>query len=309
MTCTQKISYLSADGEQNISASIWEPDGQPVAVLQLVHGMAEHIGRYDGLATFLTEQGFVVAGNDHLGHGDSVSADSELGYMTAGKPDEAIVTDIHTLNRYLHKQYPNVPLFILGHSMGSFAVRVFLQRYSDQVDGAILMGTSGPRPEIKVVLPLLALLNRQAGRKKNALLDQLIFAGYAKAFPDDAYQSRFCWLSKNAESVRRFEEDEKCGFLFTNNAFYGLLALQDKGCSLNWSRPIRRSLPMLFVNGEADPLAQGGAGTKRIKQELLKNGFEHVIFLSYPELRHEILHEKEKDLVHLDILHWLKKQL
>lgn len=309
MTCTQKISYRSADGKQNISASIWKPGGQPIAVLQIVHGMAEYIDRYDAFASFLTEQGFLVAGNDHLGHGYSVTADSELGYITAEKPDEAIVTDIHTLNRYLQRQYPNVPIFIFGHSMGSFAVRVFLQSYSDQVDGAILMGTSGPRPEIKAVLPLLAFLNRQDGRKKSAVLDHLLFDGYANAFPDDSYQSRYRWLNQNEGAIRAYEEDEKCGFPFTNNGLYALLALQDKGCSPNWSRRIRRSLPMLFINGEADPLCQGGAGTKKISLELRKHDFHHVIFQSYPNLRHELLHEQEKDTVHQDIHRWLKKQL
>lgn len=137
----EEIFFLSRDGKTKIHAVKWIPEGKPVCILQIVHGMAEYIERYERLALVLTRQGILVTGEDHLGHGKSVGENGIYGYFCAHDPATVVVRDVHRLKKMVQEQYPGVPYLLLGHSMGSFILRNYLSRYGSGIDGAIVMGT------------------------------------------------------------------------------------------------------------------------------------------------------------------------
>lgn len=305
----QKFTYLSSDQQHTVSASVWRPVGRPRAMLQLVHGMAEYIDRYAEFAEFMAENGILVAGNDHLGHGDSVRSLNDLGYISPENPDDVLIADVHLMAKTMNEWYPAIPHIILGHSMGSFITRVFLQQYSQDIDGAILMGTSGPRPETSMALPLVQQLDNRWSRSRNWGLSFFIFSPYVRAFPFDESRSIFRWISQNPDNVQEYANDPRCGFCFTNNGFHALLSLIDRGCRKNWGEEVRRDLPLLFVCGEEDPLNERGKGVTRIKKEMKKSKFNNTAFLSYPNMRHEILMEENRKMVYQHLLGWLDRKI
>lgn len=305
----EKLAYSSSDGIHTVSASVWLPREEPRAMLQIVHGMAEYVDRYAEFAEFLTEHGILVAGNDHLGHGDSVKSLNDLGYISPENPDKVLVDDIHLLAKQMNEWYPDTPHIILGHSMGSFITRVFLQEHSADIDGAILMGTCGPQPEAALALPLVEKLDSHWSRSRNWGLNFFIFSPYLRAFPFDETRSIYRWISQNPENVRQYAADPRCGFCFTNNGFHALLALINRGCQKDWGKDVRRDLPLLFVGGEDDPLHQNGKGLQRIKKEMRKSHFTNAAFLSYPNMRHEILMEENREMVFKHLLMWLNRKI
>lgn len=300
----------STDQQTQLNVVSWQnPDKQqPVAILQIVHGMAEYIERYDAFASYLTKANILVVGHDHLGHGDSVNQNNPLyGYFSKKDGPRVLVEDVYTVTNAIQKNYPDVPYFILGHSMGSFVLRNYLKKYGDLVSGAIIMGTGGPRPELNLVLPLLHSLNQVAPKKENKTIDQLAFGSYANAFDENF--SSFDWLSKNPDNVLNYIEDPKLGFVFTNNAFWTLFTLIKQATQKDWMTPIPTTLPILLVSGEEDPVGQMGKGPRKVAKELSEHGFTDVSLRLYAQLRHEILNEIEAPFIYADLLEWLKKRI
>ncbi len=269
--------------------------------------MAEFIDRYTDFAEFLTGHGFLVVGNDHLGHGRSVAASSDFGYFSKKNSKDYVIEDIYTLHQLVKQEYPTLPYFLMGHSMGSFIVRNYLQKYGASVDGAIIMGTSGPKLETALILPILEVLNKLQPRKQNKWVDQLAFGSFNNYFPEDA--AEFAWLSENQENVQRYMDHPQTGFIFTNNGFLTLFTLLQDATKSGWANPIPRELPLLIISGEDDPVGQMGVGIRKVFRELEELDFVDVTFCSYPTMRHEILMETNHLLVYSDILDWLSKHL
>ncbi|WP_325052384.1 alpha/beta fold hydrolase [Carnobacterium maltaromaticum] len=302
-----KLQFPSSNGVNQIFASCWKPEIEPIAVLQISHGMAEFIDRYTDFAEFLTSHGFLVVGNDHLGHGRSVAASSDFGYFSKKNSKDYVIEDIYTLHQLVKQDYPTLPYFLMGHSMGSFIVRNYLQKYGASVDGAIIMGTSGPKLETALILPILEVLNKLQPRKQNKWVDQLAFGSFNNYFPEDA--AEFAWLSENQENVQRYMNHPQTGFIFTNNGFLTLFTLLQDATKPGWAKPISRELPLLIISGEDDPVGQMGVGIRKVFRELEELDFVDVTFCSYPTMRHEILMETNHLLVYSDILDWLSKHL
>ncbi|MGX7417304.1 alpha/beta hydrolase [Carnobacterium gallinarum] len=303
----EELHYPSNSGQNEIFATSWQPETDPLAILQISHGMAEFIERYQNFAEFLAKQGFFVVGNDHLGHGRSAGHPNNYGYFSDGNSKEHIVEDIKALHDLVKADYPTLPYFLMGHSMGSFIVRNYLQKYGDSVDGAILMGTSGPKPELEFLLPLLKVLNRVAPHKRNPLVDQLAFGKFKTYFVEG--DSDFNWLSKNQENVKWYENHHQTGFIFTNNGFLTLFSLLNAGTKAGWAKTIPKKLPILVISGEDDPVGDMGKGIRKVFHELEEMQFSDITFCSYPEMRHEILMEENASLVYADILDWLSRHL
>ncbi len=300
----------SSDGKTDLNGVIWQADNNksPKAIFQMVHGMAEYIERYDEFAQFLNEQNILVVGHDHLGHGESVDMENPTyGYFSKGDSPKVLVEDTYQITNYIKKRYPHLPLFIMGHSMGSFVVRNYLKQYSDKVDGAIFMGTGGKKEEIKVIKRLVKGLNTLSPKAVNRALNQLSFGSFNKKIKHAT--SAFSWISKNEENVNQYEADEKCGFIFTNNGFYTLINLVDGATQKNWFKTIRTELPILIVSGEKDPVGNYGKGPRKVAIELTDNYFSDVTLRLYHDLRHEILNEVEKEDVMNDIYDWLTSHL
>lgn len=285
----------------------WAPE-KPKAVLQLVHGMAEFIERYDEFANFLVSHDILVIGHDHLGHGQSVAkTDPVYGFFSESQSANLLIEDTYQVTELIQQQQPSLPLFIMGHSMGSFILRNYLARYSTHLAGAIIMGTGGRRSELKFALPLAKALNKQQPKNVNHFFDKLAFGGFAKHFPEK--KSSFDWLSKNPDNVTDYIDHPKTGFIFTNNGFYTLFTLMSKATEINWFEPINRDLPLYITSGEQDPVGDFGKGPREVASELADADFKDVTLHLYHELRHEILNEKEKEIVMNDLLNWLNRHL
>lgn len=300
-------TFLSSDQKTTGHFICWEPKRKAIGTIQIIHGMAEYIERYHEFATFLNDLGFIVVGHDHLGHGESVSEfEPKHGYFGKNDPIALILKDIDQIKEWIETNYSELPHFMLGHSMGSFALRNYLQLYKADSSGAIFMGTGQKAAMLPLALSLTKGLNRIAPEKQNKWLDQMAFGNFSKRFPET---SSFNWLSKNQENVKRYEEDSLTGFTFTNNGFYTLFRLVDGANQSGWANNIEQDLPILVISGEQDPVGDFGKGPRRIAKELNEAGIQDVSLALFTDLRHEILLEDEKLEVYKVITSWLQKRL
>ena len=306
---TEKIQFPSSDGSSIIDARMWLPSSEePKAIVQLVHGMSEHIDRYEDFARFLTEQGFGVCGENHIGHGGSASSSEELGYMpTNGK--EILIADVHQLRTSMQKSFQDIPYFIFGHSMGSFITRAYLARYGGGLKGAIICGTGNqPYALSKVGRTLALLISKVRGdRYRSAFLDSLGAGGFAKSIEDA--RTPLDWLSTNPVVVDAYMADEMCGKMFTVSAYATLLDLTGEVVTLECAKKVPSDLPLLYVAGAQDPVGDCGKGVLAAANLAEKAGSRNVEVILYEGMRHEILNEPERDKVYTDVQNWLEARL
>ena len=294
MTNLSEFTFLSSDGKTQLHGMLWEPEGVAVrAVLQICHGVAEHIARYDGFARALNEQGIVVAGHDHLGHGKSLPEGGTPVYFGDGNTWNTVVDDIYVLHQRLKQRYPDVPLCIMGHSMGSFLTRTYLIRYPGTVDAAIIMGT-GWQPEMTIRggLLLAGILSGLKGPDAvSKLVTNMAFGAYNKAFGDKP-RTPNDWLSADTDNVDRYMADPLCGA----DATVGLFRQMLHGIRFNQRqshlRQMDREMPVLFVAGDKDPVGNCGKGVRQTYDAFRAAGMRDCTLKLYPGLRHEILNEK-----------------
>ena len=304
-----EFTFPSADGKTDIHAVEWLPDIPARAVLQLSHGVSEYILRYAPLAEFLTARGLIVAGHDHLGHGASVAPGAPRLYFGPKGSWSWVVEDLARRRELVRERWPELPCFLLGHSMGSFLARTFLIRFPGAVDGAILMGTGQMRPALiaagKAVAAAEAL--RVGEERGSPLVEKLAFGVYNRQFAPN--RTAFDWISRNPENVDRYLEDPLCGENPSTGLFRemlsGLSEITDSG-ALSRMDP---ETPVLFISGDKDPVGESGAGVKRAYISFQRAGVRDVRLLLYPELRHEILNEREADTVCQDLYAWLEARL
>ena len=311
MVTQQEYNFNSADGHSVIHCRKWLPEGEPVAVLQLVHGMLDYIERYDEFATFLAEKGYVVVGHDHIGHGHSVANLDELGVMTGAHPSDDMVEDIYTHYSLTRKAYPSLKYFILGHSMGSYMVRKFLSvksAYIEALSGAIIMGTGQETAAAcNGGLAVIKIISLFRGKNyRSTLVRDMSYTAPYKNFDSFGRDYANSWLTKNVEEVERYFHDPYCTFLFTVNAYKGLAeAVKYDGTEECYSK-MRSGMPILVVSGDQDPVGNLGQAPKMVAELLKKAGIKDVTLKLYPGDRHEILHEMDREQVFEDLYRWLE---
>lgn len=309
MAGKREFTYNSRDGRTKIHAVEWRPEEGPVTgVLQIFHGMIEFIGRYEEFAEFLTRQGFVVVGNDHLGHGASIVSPKDYGYFCEKDGNQAVLADAHHLKRITEKRWPGVPYYILGHSMGSFLLRQYLCLRGEELDGAVIMGTgTKPIPLLKIGRGFCRAMAAVFGwHYRSRLIDMMAFGGYNRHFRP-ARTSRD-WITKDEELVDRCLADERCRFRFTLNAYDNLFfSIQEASRERNL-RKMPKDLPVLFVAGKEDPVGNFGKGVRRVRRRFEDTGMENVKEILYETDRHEILNETDRQQVYEDIYGWLREQ-
>lgn len=305
----KRVWFPSSDGRTMLHGIVWEPEGRPRAIVQIAHGMSEYAERYEGLAAYLTARGFLVAGHDHLGHGDSVFEESEYGYFAKGQGERCVLQDLHRMTLLLQRHYPNIPHFLFGHSMGSFLARRFLSVYPYETDGAILCGT-GWQPDalLWAARGLTAVESAVFGEHhRSRLVDGLAFGAMNRSF--QPVRTPKDWLCRDSASVDRYIADTKCSFVFTLNGYRGLFrtiaATQEK----RELAKMEKSLPVLFISGDADPVGDFGRGVKRAVQAFHAAGMQDVECILYPECRHELINEWNKREIFRDILEWLQYRI
>lgn len=306
MVKKQEFYFESRDREHKVHAVKWIPEAEkPVCIVQIVHGMAEYIDRYDEFATYLAGKGILVVGDDHLGHGKSILQGDPYGYFCREDAPTVLVRDEHRLKKMMQEQYPSVPYLILGHSMGSFITRNYLLRYGSGINGAIIVGT-GMQPKLTLVCArVLAAVQRVFCGSKHVsdLLNIAAFGAYNKRIKP--YKTNFDWLSRNEENVRRYMEDPLCGFTFTVNGFQTLFQLIWNLHDEKKLQEMPKGLPVLFISGEEDPVGNYGKSVKQVYQSFLRAGMENVQMRLYPEDRHELLNEVDREDVYGDVYRWI----
>lgn len=296
--------YHSNDHVTKIHAIRWIPEGKVRAVLQISHGMVEFIDRYDEFAAYLAERGILVTGNDHLGHGSSVRSEEHYGYFADVDGNKTLLRDIHRLRRLTQEKYPDVPYFLLGHSMGSFLARQYLCVYGEGLAGAVIMGTGyQPRIATQFGMLLTSTMAKFLGwNYRSALVDAMAFGGYNRKFGKPNGKA---WLSRNEENVNTYMKEKLCNFRFTLNGYYNLFYSIYTLSFENYLDRMPRSLPVLFVSGDDDPVGQFGKGVIKVYRQFLRMGMTEVKCKLYPQDRHEILNEIDRDAVYEDIYYWM----
>ena len=301
----EEYMYRSATGTCDIRAHSYAPaDTSSVrAVLQIVHGMAEHSERYHDLAVFMAEHGYAVYLHDHAGHGKSVASDSELGYFGAENGVTGIVRDVHTLTRKAAETHVNRPIFLLGHSMGSFVARAYVTAFGGALTGAIFSGTSGKNPGAAAGIALAKMTEKFKGDHfRSAFIDHIAFGSYNKRYDDP--RTSFDWLSRDTEQVDRYIADPLCGFLFTAAGYRDMFTLLQSVSGKNWYARVPKKLPMLLISGTMDPVGNYGKGVRQVAEDLKKTGHKDVTLHLYQDARHELFNEINAADVRQDLLEW-----
>lgn len=299
--------YPSSDGHTEIHAVEWRGEGQIQAVLQVCHGMVEYIERYEEFASYLTDRGVVVIGHDHLGHGKSVATKEDYGYFPEQLGNACVVKDIDTLRRKAEQKYPQVPYFMLGHSMGSFLLRQYLLSHAEGLAGAVIMGT-GYQP-----LPIL-MLGRGVCRciaavkgwhYRSKFVNSMAFGGYNKKF--HPVRTEMDWLTKDEKIVDAYLKNPMCTFIFTVSAYYQMFVGMEQLQKRSAVEKIPKDLPVFFVAGKEDPVGNFGEGVEKVFQKYKNCGFKDVRIKLYENDRHEILNETDREMVYEDLYCWMKK--
>jgi alpha-beta hydrolase superfamily lysophospholipase len=304
MNIPETYYYRASSNEHDIRALIWKPKSAPKAIIQIIHGMAEHIERYNDFAGYLNQFGFIVCGNDHAGHGESVNDKKLFGFFAEKDGEKHLLEDVHSLRKHIQSGYPEIPYFLLGHSMGSLIGRLYISQYDPPTE-FICMGTSGGNIFTGAGIMLASLMIKIRGKyAPGKLLNAIAFGNFnrkirPKRTPND-------WLSRDENEVDKYNQDKKCGFLFTTSGYRDLFKIL-KAVSLNNRIASIPDIPMLIISGTDDPVGNYGKGVRKFVQKLQLTEHKHVQTILYKNARHEILNEINRKQVYDDILKQIKK--
>lgn len=308
MTETE-FTFNSCRAGDKIFTRVFTPDAEPVAVLQIAHGMAEHSALYRPFCRYMAERGFVVAVNDHIGHGRSVSSGALYGHFGDKGGLHNVVEDVRNLQSIMKEQYPDLPYFLMGHSMGSFVARRFAAVYGSSLNAVVFMGTSCglPQPVWKAEKVFLqALIKAKGGRTKLQFVADMATGPFNKPFKPN--RTDFDWVSSKEEEVDRYVQDPLCGFPLTLQGYIDMGAMLQAVNSKEWYAAVPRKLPIYLISGEFDPVGDMGKGVLKIEKKLRETG-HNVKTTLYPRIRHALVTEVNSDRVFEDICTFLSTHL
>ena len=305
MTYTKtEIKAPSSDGIHTLRGYIYIPDGIPKGIFHIVHGMTEHIGRYDFLMKYYAEQGYIVAGYDNLGHGRTVRR-SDLGFIAPKKGYKYLVDDVHIFGEKLRKNHKGLPYILMGHSMGSFIVRLAAEKYPEDIDKLIICGSGGPNPLAPFGLILIDLLIPFKGKRGySKKISKMVFGSYNKGFNEVSHSA---WLSKDDEYKEKRLTDPYCNFHFTLSAMHDLIKLNYLSNLGKWYKNYKKDLPTLIISGEKDPVGEHGKGITKVYDRLISKGAKDITFKLYKDCRHEIHNDTCREEVEADILSFISR--
>ena len=309
MPTLKEFTFPSSNGKTSIYVRSFIPQGAPRGIVQIAHGIAEHSARYDGFAAFLAEHGFVVYTNDHLGHGRSLNDESELGFFADNGGWEMAVEDMRKLHDIAAEEFPGIPHFLFGHSMGSFLARTYIIYFRSGLDGVILSGTGQQAKALVLGGKLLSSIEikKNGGKFKSEMLNNIAFGKYNDGF--DTPRTISDWISRDEAEVDKYIEDPLCGYVATVSLFRDMMGGIKYITDQKNIDKMNKEAPIYFMSGAADPVGDNGAGVEKAYQAFLKAGLKDVMMRLYPEGRHEMLNELNKDAVYKDILNWLEEKL
>lgn len=296
-----KFTFKSNDKSNDISAYVWKKSNVNRAIIQLVHGMAEYALRYDEFADKMSANGYIVCAHDHLGHGGTAKPE-DRGFFAEEDGYTYVLQDVLSMTRIVKKQY-DLPVILMGHSMGSLVTRCLVAEFPDEYDGFIICGTAG-----SVKLPGMSKLiikreiSKRGAKTPNEFLDKVQFGKYNKHVQNPS--SPNSWLTRDVEEVKKYDESPLCGFTFTSSAFMDLLQLAKSCNSPEWAGSMKKALPLLIISGSEDPVGEYGKGVLKVYHRLMKAGIDDLTLKLYEGARHELLNETNRDEVFTDILNW-----
>lgn len=300
---------LMSDGQQ-IFTTIYEPTaGQEIrGYVHLLHGMAEHSGRYAPFCDILADLGYFVVTHDHRGHGKTAEAGGKLGFFAYNNGFERVVKDVHEITSFIRQTYALPRPIMFGHSMGSFILRRFIQSFSDDAEAVILSGTGDTTSMHAVGNRLATVLAKLEGPDvESPLMNELSFGSFNKKIPDPI--TAFDWLTRDHSHVQRYIDDPYCGFIATHQFFADLTGGLITINKTKQLARIRRDLPILFLSGSDDPVGgKSASGVFNVANKMQRVGLEHVAVFIFEGMRHEILNEYNKEHVYEVVTRWLKNE-
>ena len=301
---------LTAEDGFELAMVRWLPSGTPRAVLQISHGMAEYASRYAPFAEACTAAGIAVYAHDHRGHGGSIDVTTPRGHYADQDGWAKVVADLDDVHHRIRANHPNVPVFLLGHSMGSFIARAFLVRNPDALAGAIISATGWRTGPLGAAMRFFARreVRKHGAREPSALMAKLVFGTFNLQFAPT--RTKFDWLSRDPEQVDLYVHDPMCGYdcsgKLWDDMLTGVAALEK-----DEDEPARlsKTLPLLCVAGTKDPTSMGGLGTGQVAKRYIAAGNPNVTDKRYPGARHELVNETNRTEVWSDLIQWIEAQL
>ncbi|MBQ8885137.1 MAG: alpha/beta fold hydrolase [Clostridia bacterium] len=298
---SENFKIRSDYGEVELFCKAYLPEGgvkEAKGIVEIVHGMCEHIARYDGFMRYLAENGYIAAAHDLRGHGESVKSDEELGYF-GDKTGEAVVNDVFKVTKALKERYQNLPVVLLGHSMGAMIVRVFLQEHDKEIEGLIVSGSPSKNALAGAGIALDKTIGLFRGeRHRSKMMAALATGNGDKNFPGEGKNA---WLTRDKSVVDAYNADKKCGFVFTCNGFENLLRLMKNTYDKKRYRVQNPNLPIFFISGSNDPIMISEDKWVAAQNDLRDAGYQNVSGRLYHEMRHEVLNELKKEEVYADV--------
>lgn len=297
-------SVRSSDKDHELKGLVYLPEGKPTGYFEVIHGMVEHIGRYDGFMRRMADAGYITFAYDHLGHGKTARDESELGYIAPKDGWQRLVDDVALFAASVKEEYGNdLPLTLMGHSMGSFIVRLTAEQY-DFHDKLIIMGTGGPNPIAGVGLAMIKMIKKIKGERHiSTFLEKTAFGKYNSRFADE--RDPKSWLSTIEEERRKYKDDPLCSFYFTASAMEDLIKLNKLSNRKSWAQSLNKEKPVLLVSGSDDPVGDYGKGVEAVHKMLCDAGVP-VRCKIYDGCRHEVLNDVCREETIRDILDFCK---
>jgi alpha-beta hydrolase superfamily lysophospholipase len=304
------VSLTMEDGEK-VFCYKWLPkiNTPPKAAIQIAHGMAEHAKRYDRFARFLADSGFCVYANDHRGHGNTAGLSGKIGHFADENGWRLAVKDMHAITNFIKGQYPGLPIFLFGHSMGSLLSRHYIALYGKEVKGVILSGTGGDPGLLGCIGKCIAFLEcRIKGiRSHSLLLTKLSFGKFNDSFKPN--RTDFDWLSRDDMEVDKYIEDPFCGEVFTAGFFHDLFTGMKIINQPDNIKKIPKELPVYLFSGDKDPVGNNKKGVEQVYSSYKKAGLSDVKLKFYKDGRHEMVNEINRQEVYGDIVGWLNEHV
>ncbi len=309
MAIVKKEAYFnSSTGVNKIRTLIWsDTEVEPIAILQIAHGVCEHIGRYEDFAIFLASQGYIVCGNDHIGHGKSVEYEADLGFTAEKDGYRRFVDDMHILYNIMHKRYPNLPYFMFGHSMGSLCARVYAATFGSELSGLIICGTAQVPVDVNFTIDYISkVVDKFGPRTVNHFVASMLNKVSSIQIKDK--ESDLDWLSVNKENVENYKNDPLCGQELSLAGVRDLAAIGILASDKTWASSLPSELPVMIISGALDPVGMNGKGPIDCADSLSAVGIEPLVII-YPCCRHEILNEDSKERVYNDVIGFMSDVL
>ncbi|MFW5437491.1 lysophospholipase [Paenibacillus apiarius] len=286
----------------------WRPENAHEAkgVVQIAHGMTETARRYEQFASALTSAGYIVYANDHRGHGKTAACEEDLGYV--GEDGfNWMVRNMVQLTEIIRKNHEKLPIFLFAHSMGSFLAQQYITEHAHHINGVILCGSNGPRgPEILAGAGLAKLLASARGsRHRSSFIDKMAFGSFNRKF--NPSRTPYDWLTRDKDEVDKYIADPHCGFLSTVGFYRDFFKLLRHIHRPETMEKIPKDLPIFLIAGDADPVGMYGKGVLHLADLYRHIKLKHVECTLYPDARHELLNETNREEVTADCLAWLDR--